>query len=153
MVTIISETDLASRTGQVVDQVRQGHTHIVASEGEEQVAIVDITDYRLLRATAIYQTLFQRDSASTYQETFLPRGLTQEEVERAVADAGGDAQAGWNRIIAAYFDGDISLGRMAQLLNLSRFELMERFNRLGITLRLGPISIAEAKNEYNAMKS
>jgi predicted HTH domain antitoxin len=35
-------------------------------------------------------------------------------------------------VVAAYLDGDISLGRAALLLGLSRFDLLARFNRLGL---------------------
>ena len=52
--------------------------------------------------------------------------LDADEVQRAVSAAEGDAQAAWNRVLKAYLDGDISLGRAAQLLELSRFDLLER---------------------------
>jgi len=74
------------------------------------------------------------------------------EVEEAIADAGGDVQGAWNRVIAAYLDGDISLGRAAQLLGLSRFDLMERFNRLGIPLQLGPANVEEARAELEVLR-
>jgi hypothetical protein len=37
------------------------------------------------------------------------------------------------------------------LLNQSRFELIARFNRLGLPLRLGPSSAAEGQAEYEAL--
>lgn len=43
------------------------------------------------------------------------------------------------RILGAYLAGEISLGKAAELLDLSRFELQERFLRLGVPLRLGPL--------------
>jgi len=150
--TIISKTDLARRTRQVVDQARRGRALIVESYGEEQVAILDVLEYRLLRAVAAYRTTPPRP-APIRDETLTPRGLQDEEVEKVIAVAGGDVQAAWNRVIAAYLDGDISLGRTAQLLGLSRFELMERFNRLGIPLQLGPASIEEARAEFEVLRS
>ena len=48
--TIISKTDLARRTRQIVNQARRGGAVIVESYGEEQVAILDAADYRCLRA-------------------------------------------------------------------------------------------------------
>ncbi len=151
MATIISETDLTHRTRQVVDQARQGCTLIVESHGEEQVAILDVLDYRLLRAVAAYHMALPH-RAPIGDETRVPRGLAEEEVEKATADAGGDVQAAWNRVIAAYLDGDISLGRAAQLLGLSRFELSERFPRLDIPLQLGPASLEEARSELEALR-
>ena len=50
--TIISKTDLARRTRQIVNQARRGGAVIVESYGEEQVAILDAADYRCLRAVA-----------------------------------------------------------------------------------------------------
>ena len=147
----ISKTDLARRTRQVVDQARRGRTIIVESYGEEQVAILDILDYRLLRAVAVYHAVSPQERAQTpapiRDETLAPRGLTEEQVQQAIAEAGGDVQTGWNRIIAAYLDGDISLGRASQLLGLIRFEFQDRLNRLGLPLQLGPASVEEARAE------
>ncbi|MFQ5796019.1 MAG: UPF0175 family protein [Candidatus Bipolaricaulia bacterium] len=151
MATNINKTDLARRTRQIVDLVRRGHTVIVESYGEAQVAIMDILDYRLLRAVATYRAT-PPQPAPIRDETISPRGLKEEEVKQAIRDASGDEQAAWNRVMAVYLDGDISLGRAAQLLDLSRFELVERFNRLGIPLQLGPTSIEEARAEFEALR-
>lgn len=146
---IITRTDLARSTRQAIERARRGQTIIVESYGEEQVAIVDAIDYRLLRAVASYQpdpnAPFQNEDAD-------PRGLAAEEVEAAVAQAGSDVQVAWDRVIAAYLDVDISLGRAAELLGLNRFDLTERLNRLGLPLRLGPATITEARAEYEALK-
>jgi predicted HTH domain antitoxin len=56
-------------------------------------------------------------------------------------------------VLVAYFDGDISLGRAGQLLGLSRFELQERLNRLGLPLRLGAMTLREAQAEYDSIVS
>jgi len=151
LATVISKTDIARSTRQVVDRVRRGQTAIVQSYGEEQAAIIDIADYRLLRAIAAYQSL-PPHSAPIRDTALAPRGLENQEVEKAVASAGGDVQAAWNLIVASYLDGNISLGRAAQLLGLSRFELTERFNRLGIPLRLGPATVEEARVEFEAIR-
>jgi len=148
----ISKTDLARRTRQVVEQVRQGRTLIVKSYGEEQVVLMDILDYRLLRAVADYHAHPPRP-APIRDEALAPRGLQETTVAEAVTSQQGDSQAAWNRVIAAYLDGDISLGRAAELLNLSCFELAERFNRLGIPLHLGPMDAEEARAEFEALRS
>ena len=54
-------------------------------------------------------------------------------------------------MLKAYFDGDISFGRAAQLLELSRFDLLERMNRLDLPLRVGPVGLAEAQGEVAAL--
>ncbi|HBY95358.1 MAG TPA: hypothetical protein DEP84_15635, partial [Chloroflexi bacterium] len=51
---VITKTELARNTRQVVDQARRGQPVMVESYGQEQVAIVDAIDYRLLRAVAAY---------------------------------------------------------------------------------------------------
>ena len=149
--TIISKTDLARRARQVVDQARRGRPVIVKSYGEEQVAILDAADYRCLRAVAAYYGMPPHPSPATDVE-LSPRGLDEEAVEHAIVNSGGDVQAGWNLVLAAYFDGDISLGRAAELLALSRFDLTERLNRLGLPLRLGPATAEEARDELVALQ-
>lgn len=58
----------------------------------------------------------------------------------------------WDIVVVGYLDGDISLGRAAQLLAMNRFELVSRFNRLGIALRLGPVSAEDAHAELVALR-
>lgn len=59
----------------------------------------------------------------------------------------------WSLVIAAYQDGEINLGKAAELLGLHELELREQFIELGIPLRLGPTDIAEARAEVEAMNS
>jgi len=143
--TVLSKTDLARRARQVVEQARRGRPVFIASYGEEQVVVLDAADYRCLRAVAAYYAL-PPHPAPVNDPTLAPRGLDQAEVQAGVA-AAGDLQAAWDRVIAAYLDGDISLGRAAQLLGVDRFDLQERLNRLGLPLRLGSATPAEARQE------
>lgn len=146
--TTISRTELARSTRQAIEQARRGQTILVESYGEEQVAIVDALDYRLLRAVAAYRA---RPDAPAQNAAALPQGLTEERVAAAQQAAGGDPQAIWEQVITAYLDGHISLGRAATLLKQSRFELQARFNRLGLPLHLGPTTIAEGQTEYDTL--
>lgn len=146
MITIVSRTDLARRTRQALELARRQGVVLVESYGEEQVAILDALDYRLLRALARYH------HSASVGESHLPKGLSQEEVQEAVAEASGDVQAAWNLVIGAYMAGEVSLGRAAELLNLSRFELLERLNRLSMPLYLGPQSTEEAKAELERLR-
>ncbi|HYU33623.1 MAG TPA: hypothetical protein VEW48_15840 [Thermoanaerobaculia bacterium] len=52
--------------------------------------------------------------------------------------------------LQAYLADEISLGKTADLLGLSRFELQDRFFRLGVLLRLGPATLEEAQAEVAA---
>ena len=56
------------------------------------------------------------------------------------------------RVVRDYLDERISLGKAAEKLGLSRFDLQERLNRLGAPLRLGPASIEEAEAEIAVLR-
>ena len=47
MDAVISRTELARNTREIVEQVRHGQTVIVQSYGEEQIVLLDALDYRL----------------------------------------------------------------------------------------------------------
>lgn len=119
MPVAISRTDLARHTREIVDQVRRGQTVVVQSYGEDQVVILDVLDYHILRALVDY---------ALRQDSGLSSGSTSVVIHR-------------------YLHEQISLAKAAEALGLSRFELMERFERLGISLRLGPSTLKEAREE------
>jgi hypothetical protein len=122
--TTISPSDLAEKTQEVVDRVQHGEVAFVESSGQEQAVLLDPLDFRLLRALAQCAT----DDGKSWGEA-------------------GDPDV---RALHAYLADDISLGKAAELLGLSRFELQERFVRLGISLRLGPATLEEARAEVEA---
>lgn len=51
-----------------------------------------------------------------------------------------------------YLDEDISLAKLAESIGVSRFELMERFDRLGLPLRNGPSDAREASEEVETAR-
>ena len=55
------------------------------------------------------------------------------------------------KVITAYLDGHINLGRAAVLLGLSSYELDERFRRLEVPRRIGPDTTEEARAEVRAL--
>lgn len=123
----VSRTELARNTREIVEQVRKGETVVVQSYGEEQVILMDTFDYKLLRALAQY----------------------------AVTPGAADESANLDDldgVIRAYLDRRISLGKAARQLGLSRFELLERFDRLGIPLRIGPETLDEAREEVRVAR-
>jgi prevent-host-death family protein len=142
---MISRTELARNTRKVIEQVRKGQPVLVESYGEEQVAILDAIDFRLVQAFIRYRP--DRNAAVEHN------GLTHAELQELVEQAGGDVQVWWDRVVAAHQDNAISLGRAAELLNTNRFVLTERYNRLGIPLQLGPRTIEEAIAEVEALRS
>lgn len=57
----------------------------------------------------------------------------------------------WSMIIGAYRDGDINLGKAAELLGLHELALRERLIELGIPVRTGASDVAEAQAEADAI--
>ncbi|HYQ85469.1 MAG TPA: type II toxin-antitoxin system prevent-host-death family antitoxin [Rubrobacter sp.] len=121
--TIISPSDLSQRTREILDRVQEGELAIVASGGEERIVLLDALDYRLLRALALCAT---------------------------GGGANGDLlEAG---VLRDYLDERINLGKAAELLHVSRFELEAGFLRLEIPLRRGARSIEDAQSEVAAAR-
>ncbi len=121
----ISRTDLSERTQELVQQVRQGIPAIVHSDGEDQVVLLDALDYRILRGVVEWATKTPGSMAGSTAET---------------------------QALLAYLNQEISLGKAAELWGLSRFELKARFLRLGVPLRQGPASLAEARAEVEVAR-
>jgi prevent-host-death family protein len=122
--TIISPSDLSQRTREILERVQEGELAVVASGGEERIVLLDALDYRLLRALA------------------------------SCAGAGTDSPGALAEtgVIRDYLGERINLGKAAELLQLSRFELEESFTRLGIPLRRGARSLADAQAEIAAAR-
>ena len=55
-------------------------------------------------------------------------------------------------LLRRYLDEEISPSKMATVLGVSRFELMERFERLGVPVRIGPATIEEAREEVRVAR-
>lgn len=122
--TVISQTDLEDKTREIVERVRHGEMAVVETSGEEQVVLLDATDFRLLLALAGCAT-------------------DDSELKETSADV---------RSLRAYLADEISLGKAAEELGLSRFDLADRFHRLGIPLPFGPTSLEDARSEIAAMR-
>lgn len=123
----VTRTQLARKTREVVSEVRRGHPTLVESYGEQQVVILDALDYRLLRGAADWAA------------------------ERAGLPSTESPAA--SQVIIDYLSETISLGKAAEKLGVSRFELMERFERLRIPLRLGPSTVTEALSEVETART
>lgn len=147
MTITISRTELARNTRKIIDDARRAGPVVVESYGQQQAAVLDIVDYRLLKAVAAWQP---DPTAPNSDPNAMPAGLALEDNRPNETDS--DLQATWNRVLSAYLDVNISLGRAAKLLNLSRFELQDRLNRLDLPLRLGPQSIEDAVREIDAAR-
>ena len=101
----VRKTDLARSTRQVINNVLRGQTAVVESHGQPEVAIMDIVDYRIIRAVLRYY--------AQQPEIDVEEGLADQQVTST-----SDPQERFNLILAHYLAGAISLGRAAELLEL-----------------------------------
>jgi predicted HTH domain antitoxin len=124
MAIIVSKTELARNTREILENVRKGQMVIVQSYGEEQVVLLDTLDYRILKTVAHYAVHHNRSEQEASTD--------DDELNAAISD---------------YLKERISLAKAAEILGLSRFDLMARFERLGIPLRIGPDSLDETHDE------
>ena len=133
----VPRSQLGQEAPRVLEAVQRGEIALVEDDGKAEAAILDIVDYRLLRAFARYHT--------KPEEFDLSLDPTDQRF------AGLDEQGLYDLVMAYYqapdIDQAISLGRMAELLGLPMIEIQLRCARLGIKLWLGPQTEEEARAE------
>jgi predicted HTH domain antitoxin len=77
-----------------------------------------------------------------------------EVVERAIIEMlAQQSDLRWSVVVGAYLDGEINLGKAAELLGMHRLELQERFVAQSIPVRVGPDTVEEARAELAAIES
>ena len=135
----VRKTDLARHTHQVINAVLRGQTAVIESHGQPEAAIIDIIDYRILRAVMRFY--------AQQPEIDREAGLSDQEVQ-----APANLQDRFNRVMAHYLAGAISLARAAELLDLSWLGLRTRCLRLDVPLRAAPANLAAAKADIKAAK-
>ena len=118
--TTFSPSELSERTREILDRVHEGELAVVVSGGEERIVLLDALDYRLLRALAVCATGADAEEPEDLREV---------------------------QVIRDYLDERINLGKAAELLQVTRFELEDSFRRLRIPLRLGVASAEDAQAE------
>jgi predicted HTH domain antitoxin len=57
----------------------------------------------------------------------------------------------WHLVVGGYLDGEINLGKAAELLGMHRLDLQKRFLSQGIPLRIGSETIEEAQAEIDSI--
>jgi len=121
----VSRTELARNTRRVLTDVQRRRTTLIESHGKAKAAVLDIIDYRILRAVA---------RAHTHVAGADPEGgLSAGEVQ-----AMEEPQARCDLILARYLQGSIGLSRAAELLDVPWLELRTRFGRLDVPVRTAP---------------
>ena len=135
----VSKTELARSTRQVMREVQRGYTVLVESHGQAEAAIMDIVDYRIMRAVLAYHACPpQVDS----------RGIAAERLAEL-----DDPQKVYDLVLAHYLAGAISLGRAAELIELSALDLQFRFQRLDLPIHLGAEDEQTALDEVEAARN
>jgi DNA-binding transcriptional LysR family regulator len=133
----IDEADLGPEAREAIEAVQRGQTAVIESDGQPEAAIVDIVDYRLLRAAMRYY--------ARQPQIDVEAGLSNE----AVAEL-EDPQARYDLVLAHYLGGSLSLSRVGELLGLAWIDLRDRFNRLDIPIFTGPATLDELRAEIAA---
>ena len=128
----ISKTDLARNTRQVINDVLRGQAAFIESHGKPEAAIIDIVNYRILRAVIRYHASRPKIDANT--------GLSEADLRR-----NQEAQAQYDQVMAHYLAGSISLGRASELLGTSWLDLRTRCLRLDVPLPAAPATPSEAQ--------
>jgi hypothetical protein len=128
------KTELARYTRQIIRAAQRGQTVVIEHHGQPEVAIIDIADYYILRALALYHAYPPQVSEG--------EGLSDE-----VVAAQPSLQTQYDLVLAHYLAEEISLSRAAELLDLSWLDLRTRFLRLDVPLRTAPSDLAEARTD------
>ena len=130
----VSRTELARNARRVLRDVQRGRTALIENYGEPEAALLDIVDYRILRAVMRYHAQTPEIASDS--------GLSEEEV-----DALDSPDARYGLILAHYLAGSISLSRAAELLQVPWLELRARCLRLNVPLRSAPVDVSEAADD------
>jgi hypothetical protein len=134
----VRKTDLARNTSQIFKRVQRGQTVLVEHHGQAEAAILDIADYRILRALTSYYT---------HPPKINTKGLRAQVLQNLE-----DPQEIYDLVLAHYLADAISLARAAELLDLHSLELQTRFVRLDVPLNRGPKDQQDAKAEVDAAR-
>ena len=120
-----AKTDLARNTRKIIRMAQRGQTVVIENHGQAEVAIIDISDYYIMRALAHYHAHHPAIEEG--------QGLSDE----AVA-AQPSFQEQHNLVMAYYLANEISLSRAAELLDLTWLDLRTRFLRLDVPMQTAP---------------
>ena len=135
----VRKTDLARNTSRIIKGVQRGQTVLIENHGQVEAAIMDIIDYRILRALILYYA---------HPPKINPQGLEVQALQNVE-----NPQEKYNLVLAHYLAGVISLGRTAELLELHSLELQTHFVRLDVPLNLGPKDVQDAQAEVDAARN
>ena len=139
MIQRVSRTELARNTRRVLSDVQRGRMALIESHGKSEAALLDIIDYRILRAVMHYYAA-------------LPDIDPEAGLPEATLQTVDDPEARYALILAHYLAESISLARAAELLNMPMLELRTRCVRLDVPLRAAPEDAAGAMDDLAALE-
>ena len=88
----------------------------------------------------------------TFSQLAKIRQFRPELVDEMVAEAlSRQAELRWLVVVGAYLDGEINLGKAAELLGMHRLDLQAQFVKQGIPLRSGVETLEDAVAEFAAV--
>lgn len=131
VIQLVPQTELARHTHQVIQDVQHGRTAIIEQDGFPEAALVDIVDYYILRA--VVYTYNRIDELTDVGDGLLDAAIMGLETPQEL----------FNVVLAHYLTNKISLGRAAELLNMSLVDLRQRCVRLEIPLHISPVDLDE----------
>ena len=133
----VSDSDLAQQTQRILREVQRGYTAVIERQGEPEAAMIDIVDYRLMRAALRCYA----ENAISLSGNGLP-----DNVLRTV----GSVQGRVDLVVAHYLMQSISLGRAAELLGIAAIDLRNRLNRLNIMSAVSSVDREDIRAEVDA---
>jgi len=119
MEEVVSKTELARRTREVIDRVRHGGRHVVVENyGSPEVAIIDIEEYRHLMALQQRESEAERrrQEESLIDRLTATRRLTRQEATEVIAHAREEVQ----RLLAEGSEGGSGEREIAGAPSVSR---------------------------------
>lgn len=131
-----AKTDLARNTRKIIRMAQRGQTVVIENHGQAEVAIIDISDYYIMRALAHYY--------AHHPAIVIGNGLSDDTVTDQAS-----FQEQYNLVMTYYLAGEISLSRAAELLDLTWLDLRTRFLRLDVPLQTA--SVADAQTDVDSL--
>lgn len=132
--THLSSQELRRDPDAALERARHGETLVIEEQGKPRIAMVDLTDLRLLRA-----------ASSRYP-------IAEGEADTPAEGEALEGQALYDAVVTQYFAESISLSRAAELLAMTWLELRERLHRLGITTLPTPSDTEELAEDLKAAR-
>lgn len=133
----VSDSEFAQQTQRILREVQRGYIAVIERQGEPEAALIDIVDYRLMRAALRYFV----EPVASYPEYGLPDSAVQ---------AVGSIQERFDMVVSHYLADSISLGRAAELLGIAAIDLRNRLSRLNIVPAVGPVDRDDVRAEVDA---